>query len=98
MANADSTRQLREDNLLLRKDLQQYRDRELMLLSRMEALEKKIGSPKKEPKPRRIDSREDMLQKRRVDRYTHKVSCSLIYFFLNSFEESMNETVHKYHK
>ena len=70
MANADSTRQLREDNLLLRKDLQQYRDRELMLLSRMEALEKKIGSPKKEPKPRRIDSREDMLQKRRVDRYT----------------------------
>ena len=81
MANADSTRQLREDNLLLRKDLQQYRDRELMLLSRMEALEKKIGSPKKEPKPRRIDSREDMLQKRRVDRYTRKSHLFTYLFF-----------------
>ena len=48
VANIDATRQLREDNLLLRKDLQQYRDRELLLISRMEALEKKIsdGKPK----------------------------------------------------
>ena len=68
VANIDATRQLREDNLLLRKDLQQYRDRELMLLSRMEALEKKIGSPKKEVPPPRGRSKETAQRNRSLSR------------------------------
>mgnify|MGYP001218547171 FL=1 len=43
VTNVESTRQLKEDNLLLKKDLQQYRDRELHLLNRMEALERRLN-------------------------------------------------------
>ena len=43
VTNVESTRQLKEDNLLLKKDLQQYRDRELHLLTRMEALERRLN-------------------------------------------------------
>jgi hypothetical protein len=38
----DSSRQLKEDNLLLRKDLQAYQEREQHLLSRMDVLEKRL--------------------------------------------------------
>ena len=43
VTNVEATRQLKEDNLLLKKDLQQYRDRELHLLTRMEALERRLN-------------------------------------------------------
>ena len=57
VANLDATRQLREDNLLLRKDLQQYRERELLLLSRMETLENKLSDGKEIKMKRPISRR-----------------------------------------
>ena len=42
VANMDASRQLREDNLLLRKELQTYREREIQMMSRLETLEKRV--------------------------------------------------------
>ena len=42
VTSMDSSRQLKEDNLLLRKDLQAYQEREQHLLSRMDVLEKRL--------------------------------------------------------
>ena len=43
VANMDASRQLRDDNLLLRKELQTYRDRELQMNNRLEQLEKRLN-------------------------------------------------------
>lgn len=43
VANMDASRQLREDNLLLRKELQTYRERELAMMTRLESLEKRLN-------------------------------------------------------
>ena len=42
VANMDQARSLREDNLLLRKELQTYREREIQMMSRLEILEKRV--------------------------------------------------------
>ena len=42
VANMDASRSLREDNLLLRKELQTYREREIQMMSRLETLEKRV--------------------------------------------------------
>ena len=42
VANMDASRQLREDNLLLRKELQTYREREIQMMSRLETLERRV--------------------------------------------------------
>ena len=42
VTSMEAARQLRDDNLLLRKDLQAYQDREQRLLSRMDVLEKRL--------------------------------------------------------
>ena len=43
VANMDASRQLRDDNLLLRKELQTYRERELQMNNRLEQLEKRLN-------------------------------------------------------
>ncbi len=43
VANMDNTRLLKEDNLMLRKELQGYRDREVVMMQRMETMEKKLS-------------------------------------------------------
>ena len=43
VANMDASRQLREDNLLLRKELQTYREREVQMNQRLELLEKRLN-------------------------------------------------------
>jgi hypothetical protein len=43
VANMDNTRQLREDNLLLRQELQGYRDRELAMMTRLETMDKRLN-------------------------------------------------------
>ena len=47
--NMETSRQLRDDNLLLRKDLQAYQDREQRLLSRMDVLEKRLVEIQNKP-------------------------------------------------
>ena len=42
VSNMDASRQLREDNLLLRKELQTYREREIQMMSRLETLERRV--------------------------------------------------------
>ena len=42
VANIDNTRQLREDNLILRKELQSYRERESQMMNRLSSLEKSM--------------------------------------------------------
>ncbi len=50
----DASRQLREDNLLLRKELQTYREREMAMMNRLETLEKRLNDLQtKEPERRR---------------------------------------------
>ena len=41
--NMDNTRQLREDNLILRKELQTYREREIQMMNRLESLERSLN-------------------------------------------------------
>ena len=43
VSNMDNTRQLREDNLILRKELQTYREREVQMMNRLESLERSLG-------------------------------------------------------
>jgi len=44
VANIDNTRQLREDNLILRKELQSYRERESQMMNRLASLEKSLNN------------------------------------------------------
>ena len=44
VANMDNTRQLREDNLILRKELQTYREREVQMMTRLESLERSLNN------------------------------------------------------